>query len=27
MMSVSPWLLNNIRFPVLFVSVLALFDV
>ncbi|WP_203637832.1 MFS transporter [Levilactobacillus wangkuiensis] len=27
MMPVSPWLLNNIRFPVLFVSVLALFDV
>ncbi|HJE87250.1 MFS transporter [Levilactobacillus brevis] len=27
MMPVSPWLLNNIRFPVLFVSVLALFDI
>lgn len=27
MMPVSPWLLNNIRFPVLFVTVLALFDV
>lgn len=27
MMPVSPWLLNNIQFPILFVSVLALFDV
>lgn len=27
MMPVSPWLLNNIRFPVLFISVLALFDI
>ncbi|NLR33124.1 MFS transporter [Levilactobacillus tujiorum] len=27
MMPVSPWLLNNIKFPVLFVSVLALFDI
>lgn len=27
MMPVSPWLLNNLRFPVLFISMLALFDV
>lgn len=27
MMPVSPWLLNNLRFPVLFLSMLALFDV
>ncbi|MCT3573897.1 MFS transporter [Levilactobacillus brevis] len=27
MMPVSPWLLNNIQFPILFVSILALFDV
>ncbi|KRK94049.1 major facilitator superfamily permease [Levilactobacillus acidifarinae DSM 19394] len=27
MMPVSPWLLNNLRFPVLFMSMLALFDV
>ncbi|WP_125544693.1 MFS transporter [Levilactobacillus lindianensis] len=27
MMPISPWMLNNVRFPVMFVSVLALFDI
>ncbi|MFD1410797.1 MFS transporter [Lapidilactobacillus gannanensis] len=27
MMPVSPWLLNNLRFPALFISMLALFDI
>ncbi|WP_125767054.1 MFS transporter [Lapidilactobacillus wuchangensis] len=27
MMPVSPWLLNNLRFPTLFISMLALFDI